>query len=309
MQDNRPSHNQITRCGHVAIVGRPNVGKSTLLNALIGTKISPICNKPQTTWHNIRGILTEHHAQIIFVDTPGIHFRQKPLLNKVLKENAFSALNSVDIILYLVGGAAWHEEDDYILSLFKDLRKPFLLGINKIDLVRKKSALLPVIEMFAGKHTFDEVLPISAMRSVNLDTLKHEIRKRLPLADYHYSEEEISDQSIRFFVTERIREQFVRSLGDELPYSLYIELEEYKEQCELVSIAAVVWVARSSQRAIVIGRQGMMLKKVGIQARKSIERFIDKKVFLRLWVKEKIGWQDNPRIISYFNAHHRSSAQ
>ena len=302
MQDKRPSDNRTTRCGHVAIAGRPNVGKSTLLNVLIGIKISPVCDKPQTTWHNIRGILTERHTQIIFVDTPGIHFRQRPLLNKVLNENAYSALNSVDIILYLIGSAVWHEEDDYILNLFKEVEKPCLLGINKIDLIRKKSALLPVIDALAHKHTFDEILPISAKRGDNLDALKYEIRRRLPHADYHYSEEEISDQSIRFFVTERIREQFVRSLGDELPYSLYIELERYKENRELVSIAAIVWVARNSQRAIVIGRQGMMLKKVSVQARKSIERFIGKKVFLKLWVKDKSGWQDNPRAISYFDA-------
>ena len=301
MQDKRPSNSQTTRCGYVAIAGRPNVGKSTLLNALIGIKISPVCDKPQTTWHNIRGILTERHTQIIFVDTPGIHFRQKPLLNKVLNENACSALNSVDIILYLIGRAAWHEEDDFILNLFKEVEKPCLLGINKIDLIRQKSALLPVIDALARKHTFDEVLPISAKRGDNLNALKYEIRRRLPRADYHYSEEEISDQSIRFFVTERIREQFVRSLGDELPYSLYIELERYKENRELVSIAAVVWVARNSQRAIVIGRQGMMLKKVSMQARKSIERFLGKKVFLKLWVKDKSGWQDNPQAISYFD--------
>lgn len=301
MQDNHPSNTLVTRCGYVAIVGRANVGKSTLLNALVGIRISPICDKPQTTWHNIRGILTESQAQIIFLDTPGIHFRQGHLLNKVLNDNALWALNNVDIVVYLVACASWCEEDEYILSLLKHVGKPCLLGINKIDLVQQKNSLLPIIDALAHKYSFEEILPVSAKRGDNLDSLKYEIRRRLPCADYQYSEEEISDQSMRFFITERIREQFVRRLGDELPYSVYIELEEYKEQRGCLLIAAIVWVARNSQRAIVIGRQGRMLKIISTQARESIERFVGKKVFLKLWVKDKAGWQDDPQIISYFD--------
>ncbi len=296
------SNGPITRSGHVAIVGRPNVGKSTLLNALLGVHLSPVCNKPQTTWSNIRGILTERGSQIIFVDTPGIHVGQARLFNKMLNENAIATLPNADLILFLVGDSALRAQDERILSLFKDLRKPCLLAINKIDLLRDKRFLLPLIQSFATKFDFDEILPISAKKGDNLDALKTEIRKRLPVTDYHYPEEDISDQSSRFLVSERIREQFIKRLGDELPYSIYIEIDHYQEQPELLSIVAIVWVARSSQRAIVIGRGGAMLKTIGTEARRSIERFIGKKVFLKLWVKDKTGWQNDPHIISSFDA-------
>lgn len=296
------SDDSITRSGHVAIVGRPNVGKSTLLNALLGVHLSPVCNKPQTTWSNIRGILTERRAQIIFVDTPGIHFGQTRVFNKVLNENAIGTLPNVDLILYVLGDSAWRAQDERILDLLKDLRKPCLLAINKIDLLQEKRSLLPLIQSCAAKFDFDEILPISAKKGDNLDALKAEVRKRLPYADYHYPEEDISDQSSRFLVSERIREQFIKRLGDELPYSIYIEIEHYQEQPKLLSIVATIWVARSSQRAIVIGKQGTKLKTIGTEARKSIEQFIGKKVFLKLWVKDKAGWQNDPHIISSFHA-------
>ncbi|MEN8129309.1 MAG: GTPase Era [Pseudomonadota bacterium] len=291
-----------TRCGHVAIIGRPNVGKSTLLNALLGVKLAAIADKPQTTWHNIRGILTEHDAQIIFVDTPGIHLGRRKLLNEMMNANALGALNDVDVILYLIEDTFLNDEGRYILSIISKLKKPCLLGINKADLYKQKSKLLPVIARLNEEYDFDEILPISAKTGLNLDALKQALRRRLPVSEYHYPEDQISDRSSRFFVTEYIREQLVRYLGDELPYSIYVEVEEYQEHQDRISIAATLWVSSPSQKAIVIGKQGSMIKLLGTRARQSIERLVDKKVFLKLWVKTKQDWQNDPKVIAGFDS-------
>jgi len=291
-----------THCGYVAIAGKPNVGKSTLLNALVGARISAIADKPQTTWHNIRGMLTEHGVQIIFVDTPGLHLGRKKLLNRMLNDNARWALNSVDIILYLVEDACLSEDDRYILSLIKASAKPCLLCINKVDLYQQKSMLLPIMDRLSREYSFDEILPISAKTDVNLELLKRELRRRLPVSEYQYPEDQVSDRSTRFLVTEFIREQLVRHMGDELPYSAYVEVESYKEQPERVSISATILVSRDSQKGIVIGRQGAMLKEIGSRARQSIETLLGKKVFLRLWVKNKEGWQNDPKVIASFDS-------
>lgn len=290
------------RCGHVAIIGRPNVGKSTLLNALLGVKLAAIADKPQTTWHNIRGILTEHNAQIIFVDTPGIHLGRRRLLNEMMNANALSALNDVDVILYLIDDTFLNDEGRYILSVISKLKKPCLLGINKTDLYKQKPKLLPVIARLSEEHEFDEILPISAKTGSNLDALKQALRRRLPVAEYHYPEDQISDRSSRFFVAEYVREQLVRYLGDELPYSIYVEVEEYREQQNGISIAVILWVSSPSQKPIVIGKQGSMIKTLGTRARQSIERLVDKKVFLKLWVKIKPDWQNDPKVIAGFDS-------
>ena len=302
MRNNQLAEHRATRCGYVAIIGRPNVGKSTLLNALIGVKISVIANKPQTTWHNIRGILTEQRTQLIFVDTPGIHLGKGRLLNKVLNKNARMALTGVDLILFLVDNRPWGAEDDYILNLIQNTGKLCLLVINKTDLWKSKVELLPVIGQFSSKHSFAGTVPISAQCGDNLDPLKNEIRRHMPIAAYHYPEEQLSDRNERFLVTEFIREQVVRSMEDELPYSVYVELERYSEQSDLISIYAIIWVARASQRSIVIGKQGAMLKRIGSRARQSIERFVEKKVYLKLWVKDKADWQNDPRVVSLFDS-------
>jgi GTP-binding protein Era len=293
-----------TRCGFVAITGKANVGKSTLLNALVGTKISAISDKPQTTWHNIRGMLTEHGVQIIFVDTPGLHLGRRKLLNRMLNDNARWALNNVDIILYLVEDARLNDDDRYILSLIKASARPCLLCINKADLYQQKTMLLPIMDRLSREYSFDDLLPISAKTGVNLESLKKELRRRLPISEYQYPADQVSDRSTRFLVTEFIREQLVRHMGEELPYSVYVQVEEYKEHSDLISISAIIWVSRVSQKGIVIGRQGAMLREIGSRARQSIESFVGKKVFLRLWVKNKEGWQNDPKVIASFESAH-----
>jgi GTP-binding protein Era len=302
VRNNELAESRATRCGYVAIIGRPNVGKSTLLNALVGAKISIVANKPQTTWHNIRGILTEKRTQVIFVDTPGIHLGKGRRLNKVLNKNARLALTGVELILFLVDNRPWGAEDDYILNLVTMAKKACLLVVNKTDLWRSKTEILPVLRQFSSKHSFDGTVPISAQCGDNLDPLKHEIRRRMPLSAYHYPQAQLSDRNERFLVTELIREQVVRCMEDELPYSVYVELEKYREKSDRVSIYAIVWVARAGQRSIVIGKQGAMLKRIGIRARNSIEEFLEKKVYLELWVKAKIDWQNDPRVVSLFDS-------
>lgn len=290
------------RCGYVAIVGKPNVGKSTLLNGLIGTKISLVAGKPQTTRHNITGIYTETHSQIVFVDTPGIHLGAKSLLNQVLNNSALAALDNVDLVLFLVDKRSWRAEDEHILELIKTAAKPCLLCVNKVDELKDKKVLLPIIAALSQKADFAAVVPISARTGDNLGPLKLELIKRLPLADFLFDKEQISSRSDQFIITEMIREQLIRITEDELPYSIYVELEEFDENSELVSISATVWVERKSQRAIVIGKQGTRLKTVGVRARKSIERFLSKRIYLRLWVKQKSNWQDNPEVLSRFES-------
>ncbi len=302
MQANIPAIQPQTHCGHVAIVGRPNVGKSTLLNALIGVKISAIANKPQTTWHNILGILTEDHSQMIFIDTPGMHLGKGKLINKILNENARSALNNVDLVVFVIDNKSWHVEENYILNLLKQARLPCILAINKIDKYKNKTRLLPLMESLGGKYPFAEIIPISAKSSDNLATLKSEIRKRLPIATFYYPEDQISDRNERFFVTELIREQVFYTLQQELPYCTYVELEAYNERQDTVLIAANLWVSSSNQKTIIIGNQGSMLKKIGIRARLAIERFLGKKVYLKLWVKNKAGWQNDPKVTSSFQS-------
>ena len=290
------------RCGYVAIVGKPNVGKSTLLNRLVGTKISLVAGKPQSTRHNITGICTQTLSQMVFVDTPGIHFGAKSLLNQVLNKSAVAALDNVDLVLFVVDKMSWRAQDDYVLELIKAAAKPCLLCINKADELKDKQLLLPLIAALSQKAEFVAIVPISARTGDNLEALKLEIIKRLPKADFLFDEEQISNRSEQFIVAELIREQLVRITEDELPYSIYVELERYAEDTKLVNISATVWVEKKSQRAIVIGKQGTRLKQVGVRARKSIERFLGKRIYLSLWVKHKANWQDNPEILSKFDS-------
>jgi GTP-binding protein Era len=288
-----------TRSGYCALVGRSNVGKSTLLNRLVGARISSTAEKPQTTRAIIRGILTEHCAQIVFIDTPGIHFKETHLLNKAMNRAATSALSDSDIILFMVEHDRWGREEDHIMDLLAGARKPCLLCINKIDKLLDKKKLLPTMAELSQKFRFDALLPVSATEGDNLDELKAEIRRRLPRSSaYLFLEEQVSDADERTIVAELVREQLTRNLRDELPYSLYVEITSYEERDVLTSISAIIWVARDSHKRIVIGRSGAMLKKIGSRARASIEEFLDKRVHLSLWVKVKSDWQDDPRIVA-----------
>jgi GTP-binding protein Era len=272
------------------------------LNRLVGVKLSSVASKPQTTRHNITGILTEHAVQVIFVDTPGIHLHAKRLLNKLLNKAALAALQGVDLVLFLVDWQRWDEEDEHILGLIHDAAKPCVACVTKVDRLKNKQALLPVLAQLGGRHPFEEIIPISSTKGTNLEALKAVVRRRLPVGEYLYPQDQLSNRSSRFLMAEQIREQLVRSTQDELPYAVYVEIEDLKEGRDRIWINALIWVDRPSQRAIVIGRQGRTLKAIGTKARASIERFSGKQVVLKLWVKDKAGWQDNPSVLAGFES-------
>ncbi|MDT4330911.1 GTPase Era [Methylomonas sp. MED-D] len=284
-------------CGHVALIGRPNVGKSTLMNHLLGQKLSITSRKPQTTRHRILGIKTTGVGQAIFVDTPGMHRDEKKVLNRYLNKTADSSLLGVDLVLWLLDGLYWHEYDEQIFRKLEQAGLPVILVVNKIDKVKDKQAALAFFDEAAKKFPFKHIVPVSALKSTNLEELERQIMALLPEAEPIFPEDQITDRSERFFAAEIIREKLTRRLGDELPYALTVEIELYEEHPSLTKIYANIWVERSSQKSIVIGKQGENLKKIGTEARVDIEKLIDQKVFLQLWVKVKKGWSDNERAL------------
>ncbi len=284
------------KCGTIAIIGRPNVGKSTLLNCLIGQKISITSRKPQTTRHQILGIFTENDTQYIFVDTPGMHQKQTNLMNRYLNRAAFGSLKDVDVVLWLVE-PIWTAEEEWIFERLSTVNAPIVLAINKVDMLKDKKALLPFIQELEAKQRFKEIIPISALQRQHMDNLLTTLAKYLPEQEFMYKEDELTDKSIRFLVAEIIREKIMRQLGDELPYQTAVEIEQFKETPRLVDIAAAIYVERSSQKAIVIGQKGERLKTIGSDARVDIEKLLERKVMLRLWVKVKENWGADAKIL------------
>jgi GTPase len=286
-----------TRAGLVALVGRPNVGKSTLLNALVGEKVSIVTPKPQTTRHRIVGLLTEGDTQIGFVDTPGIHAGAKRALNRLMNKTAVAALEGVDLCLLLVEAGRWTEADELVLQRAKAAGVPLGLVVNKIDRIKSRDQLLPYLQDASRRHPFAFVVPLSASRRENLAALLAEVRQRLPVAPFLYDPEQLTDRSQRFLVAELVREKLMRVLQQELPYALTVEIEEYREDDGLLRIGAVIWVEREGHKAIVIGAKGALLKKIGSQVRLELEKRLGQKVFLQLWVKVKEGWADDERAL------------
>ncbi|MDX1803112.1 MAG: GTPase Era [Alcanivorax sp.] len=287
-----------TRCGLVAIVGRPNVGKSTLMNHLIGQKVSITSRKPQTTRHRIHGIHTRDHYQMVFADTPGIHTGQDRALNRAMNEAAVSALSGVDVICMMVDALKWTPADEHVLSLLpKNPDVPVLLLINKVDSLDDKAVLLPHIEQLSERYPFDAVVPVSALREQNLDELEKTLMERLPEGDFWYDEDQLTDRSLRFMVAEIIREKVVRQLGQEVPHQVSVEIELWEDGPRVTDIAAAILVERRGQKKILIGDKGARIKQIGIQAREDIERLIDRQVMLELWVKIKAGWSDDERAL------------
>ncbi len=285
------------RSGLVALVGRPNVGKSTLLNHLLGQKLSITSRKPQTTRHQILGIKTTDQAQFVFVDTPGLHRKGKRALNRYLNRAASSVLPSVQVALFVVEALRWTDEDDLVLEHVRRAGVPTILVANKVDRLENKVELLPWLAEVTKKHDFAAVVPVSALRNDNLDDLEAELRRLLPVSPPLYPEDQITDRSVRFLAAEIVREKLMRALGQELPYDLTVEVERFEEEGNLARIGALIWVDRPSQKAIVIGRKGERLKQIGTQARKDIEAMLGRKVFLELWVKVKEGWSDDERAL------------
>jgi len=284
-------------CGYVALIGRPNVGKSTLMNHLLGQKISITSRKPQTTRHRILGINTTETGQAIYMDTPGMHSNEKRALNRYLNRTADSTLVGVDVIVWLIDGLVWQEYDEAIFKKLKQSGLPVILAVNKVDKVKDKDAMLAFFADAQKRHPFEHMIPISALKKTNLDRLESLIMELLPEGEPIYPADQITDRPERFLCAEIIREKLTRRLGDELPYALTVEIERYEETPGLSKIYAIIWVERSSQKNIVIGKQGEMLKKVGSDARHDMEKLIDQKVYLQLWVKVKQGWSDNERAL------------
>jgi GTP-binding protein Era len=284
-------------CGYVALIGRPNVGKSTLMNHLLGQKLSITSRKPQTTRHRILGIKTTSEGQAIFMDTPGMHSDEKKVLNRYLNKTADSTLLGVDVVVWLLDGLYWHEYDERIFKKLENAGLPVILVVNKVDKIQDKQAVLAFFAEAKQKYPFEHIVPVSALKNTNLDVLEQQIMAWLPQAELIYPEDQITDRPERFFAAEIVREKLTRRLGDELPYALTVEIERYEEHPELNKIYANIWVERSSQKSIVIGKQGEMLKKIGTEARIDIEKLTGQKVYLQLWVKVKKGWSDSERAL------------
>ncbi|MAY15494.1 MULTISPECIES: GTPase Era [Oceanospirillaceae] len=285
------------RTGYVAIVGRPNVGKSTLLNRILGQKLSITSRKPQTTRHQILGIKTEGDVQVVYVDTPGMHKHQEKAINRYMNKAATTAVKDVDLILMLVDRTRWTEEDEMVLQAVKSQRAPVVLVVNKVDFVREKEELLPVLQELSSRHNFDQIIPVSAKTGHNVERLENLIESYLPENQYFFPEDQITDRSSRFLAAELVREKIMRQLGDELPYAMTVEIEEFVHTGTLIEISALILVERASQKAIVIGDGGYRIKQIGQEARKDMEQLFDCKVMLKLWVKVKAGWSDDERAL------------
>jgi len=284
-----------TRCGHISIVGHPNVGKSTLMNQIIGYKVSAIANKPQTTRNVIRGILTQDNYQVIFMDTPGIHIQSKSLLNKTINREAISALEDVDLVVMLVEAMVWTKEDDFVLKRLENVDCPVFLLVNKVDRIKQKDKLLHFIQTVSTKYDFKEVFPISAKKVINVDEFVQSSLKYLPKNEFIYPEDFITDQSVRFICSEFIREQLMHNLHQEVPYLTAVEIEHFEEKAHITRIHATIWVGKKNQKGIIIGKKGEVLKRVGTEARRSLEEFLMTKVLLKLWVKVEENWHNSPK--------------
>ncbi len=284
------------RAGFVAIVGRPNVGKSTLTNALVGAKVSIVSRKQQTTRHRIHGIVTTDEAQIVLVDTPGFQTRHKRLLNRAMNQVVRQALADVDVVLFVIEAGRWMPEDARVLALLPQDRTVFLV-INKVDRLKDKAALLPFIAARAKEFPYAEIIPIAAERGRNLDDLQRTIIRYLPPGEPIYPPDQITDRNERFLASEYLREKVFRFLGDELPFGTAVEIRQYEEEGDLRRIWAEIIVEREAHKPIVIGEGGERLKRIASEARQDLEALLGARVYLDVWVKVRSGWADDPRAL------------
>lgn len=284
-------------CGLVAIVGRPNVGKSTLLNHILGQKISITSRKPQTTRHRLLGIKTTDKAQIVFVDTPGLNIGVDKALNRFMNKTVSAVIQDVDLILFMIDANKWTQEDETVLENIRNSPSPAFLLLNKTDTINNKNELLPFMEKLMAMHEFDEIIPISALKSKGIDQLESLVIETLPLGTYLFPEDQLTDKNSRFLAAEFVREKITRQMGDELPYEVNVEIEEFKAVKGVLHISALILVEREGQKKILIGKNGSSLKLIGSEARKEMELLFDAKVMLNLWVKVKTGWSDDERAL------------
>lgn len=295
-----PESDESFQCGFAAVIGRPNVGKSTIMNELLGQKLSITSHKPQTTRHRIHGIHTTDAFQIVFVDTPGMHLGVKKSINDYMNRTATSAFADVDVVMFVVEAGRWTEEDKVVARKLKNLQMPIILVVNKIDKLNDKTELYPYVEQIQQEVTFDALLPISAYKKINLPALETEVLKFIPKQPAIFPEDSITDRSMRFLAAEMIREKLMRSLGDEVPYGATVEIEQFEfddEEGRWV-IHGLILVERAGQKKIVIGHKGSVIKDIGMKARKDLIAMLDARVHLELWVKVKENWSDDARALA-----------
>ena len=289
---------QYKKSGYISIVGKTNVGKSTLLNEILGQKISITSRKPQTTRHRILGIKTIKESQMIFIDTPGFHTDHKRALNKYMNKLASSAMKGVDVLVYVIESLAWTEEDKELTDQIPDGNKTSILVINKIDKINQKEDLLPFIETISKLNKFADIIPLSALKKQNLTALVDSILLKLPEGDHTYPTDQVADVSERFIASEIIREKCITRVGDELPYRISVSIDKFKEEDKITHIDATLFVEKKSQKGMLIGSSGTKLKSIGTAARLELEEFLATKVMLNLWVKVKQGWTDDEAMLS-----------
>jgi GTP-binding protein Era len=285
------------RSGFVAVVGRPNTGKSMLVNALAGEKISIVTSKPQTTRHRILGIRTRADSQVIFVDTPGLHAHARKLINRTMNRAAASSLADADVVLFVIESTGWRSGDDFVLERLGRVTAPCLLVVNKADLVRSRAALLPLLEACQQKRDFAAIVPVSALTGDNMDHLMEVILGHLPPGDRLFPEDMKTDRGTAFRIAEVLREKLMESLHREVPYGLAVEINAYEDSAGLAKIDALIWVAKESQKPIVVGRGGLTLRAIGQAARLDLEKLLSKKVFLQTHVKVRRNWADDARAL------------
>ncbi len=287
----------VRRCGYVAIIGRPNVGKSTLLNHILGQKLSITSRKPQTTRHSLLGIKTDRESQIIFVDTPGIHDKQSIALNRIMNRSAVAAIHDVDVVLFVLDRAQWTLADQFVAKHLENIRIPIIIAFNKLDVIQHKDELLAHMDLLSKQFTSAVFIPISALRKTNIDLLVERIIEVLPRKPFVFDSAEITNRSERFLVAEIIREKITRQLGAELPYQATVEVERYNLTGDIMHIHALIFVEKAGQKKIIIGNKGQRLKAIGKNARYDIEALLGCRVMLNTWVKVKNGWSDDERIL------------
>ncbi len=288
------------KSGFVTFIGRPNVGKSTLLNAMVGQKVSITSRKPQTTRHRIMGVSTKEHGQIVYIDTPGLHLGKGRIINRFMNRTASGALHGVDCIVMLIVATGWQKADQRVVELFQNQEIPVVLAINKMDLLKRREDLLPLIEESNRRFDFTEIIPVSAVKRTNLNPLETILLQLLPEQRPLFAADQLTDRSERFMAAELVREQIFRKMGQEIPYAVAVEIEQFKTKKKVLHINALIWVEKTGQKAIIIGKGGERLKKIGIAARQEMETFFTKKVNLGLWVKVRGGWSDNERALRSF---------
>lgn len=287
-----------SRTGYVSLVGKTNVGKSTLLNQMVEQKISITSRKPQTTRHRLLGIKTKDNAQAIFIDTPGFHQGQKRALNRYMNKVAIGAMSGVDVLLYVIEALKFDQEDERLLTQIPANLEHVILVINKVDRILDKDRLLPFIERLASKFNFSDIVPISALKDQNIDSLESSIFSKLPMGEHSYPEDQVADTTERFLTSEVIREKCITRLGDEIPYRISVMIDSFNLKNKITYIDATLFVEKKSQKGIVIGQGGKHLKLIGTAARLELEEILKTKVMLRLWVKVKSGWTDNEAMMS-----------